>query len=578
MPAVLQEIIGLNKTAGVNISLALQVDVRGRFLRLFIGLPIALYVGELTLPILSTDAFHFQTPSFTGRAVCTVSKDGYGKAVLLSISIVPTENVRHLGWNTECNLLHGMSYQRFPLFTDQGALLAMAKALTRGDHSKDQLYRTRIILNLHICAVHYVRSTYGPFKDDLKDYEKIIHGGIIDMSNSLSVDLFFSNFFIHLQNIVTQVVCASASDLAKKLSVVCFYGVFLLRVHPRHWSVFANLPSFEPKLYDYQRREIVFIMTFLGEVSKKIDHLEANFDRVDKDSVNDQKNKPFIENYLTEVWQLTIKYISSQNLGSYKDIQEFSDDHTSSCFSVFSTNISEGVAHCNSWTGGRNNIPPTAMFKFLQHSSKNVESMKKKMKDQLSQSKFITGIGQNILEFINVDFDAIEVVNCLVLDNGNNASGKIIHQYTVGLANNSNTEGWDVTITKHCESERRIGPTIETYCQRHEYITSQLQSACTCVKQILTSVNSENSLFEPFLKELSPIDSKNIIHFLPKCVTLNRSTISLLDKLKVRSEKIRDHPVVQIRAINPDGTEANETYLDCLSPVFLHPLKGCVVL
>lgn len=384
LPATLQHIIELNKTSGVSISLALQVDVNGRFLRLYIGLPIALYVGELTLPIMSTDVFHFQTPSFDGRMVCTVSKDGYGKVVLLSISIIPTENVRHLGWYAECNLLHGMSFQRLPLFTDQGVLLATALAFTRGNHSKDQSYQTRIILNLHICVIHYICLTYGHFKDALKEYEPIIHNGIITMSTSLSMDDFFSSFFAHLRKLVDHVV--SASDFVAKVSKVCFYGVFLLRVHPRHWTAFANMPSFKPKLYEYQRRQIIFTLTFFGKVSLNIQLLEEEFGKgkINMKSVNDENNENKIQNYLTMVWKSIKTEVGRRKLCSYKDMQEFSVDHTSSCFSVFSTNINEGVAHCNSWIGGRNDIPPTVIYKVLEDYTQKVVSLENKMKKQLS--------------------------------------------------------------------------------------------------------------------------------------------------------------------------------------------------
>ena len=58
LPYDLQQLLEINKTSGLKISIALQTDLDGRFLRLFIGLPIALQVGVLTLPILSIDGCH----------------------------------------------------------------------------------------------------------------------------------------------------------------------------------------------------------------------------------------------------------------------------------------------------------------------------------------------------------------------------------------------------------------------------------------------------------------------------------------------------------------------------------------
>lgn len=147
-----------------------------------------------------------------------------------------------------------------------------------------------------------------------------------------------------------------------------------------------------------------------------------------------------------------------------------------------------------------------------------------------------------------------------------NESGNVCHLYTVGLVNNSNLERWNVTITIH--KKYRTGPEIETYCERHEYITSQLQSTCTCLNQILQSVNSEDSYFPPFLKKHTPVDEKVITHFLPKCVQVYKSKIEILDKIKVFSNKIKNHPFVQFRTLEQNGSEAEETHLECLSPPF----------
>jgi len=263
------------------------------------------------------------------------SKDGYGKAALLSFAIVPAENVRHLCWTTEFNVLHGISFQTLPLFSDQGALLATALALTRGNHKDNQMYRKKIILNLHICVIHYKRSTYGPFKEVLKDYESIVHDAIISMSISSSMDEFFEHFYQHLLKIVRQ-LARTGKELGEAIALVCKYGVFLLRVHPRHWTVFANCPSFKSEWYDYHQLQALYMLTFLGCISMKIEMLVEKFPnkKVDMDSVNKQEGEVLIQEYLVEAKSWTEREINSK-VSTYKDIQEFSDTHTFQLVIVF---------------------------------------------------------------------------------------------------------------------------------------------------------------------------------------------------------------------------------------------------
>ena len=109
------------------------------YLRLFVGLPIALHIGFLTAPVIVCDGAHYRTPSYTGKLFSYYAKDGYGKPMLLSFAVIPKECVRHLGWVVECNIHHGISV-KFVQFTDQGHLLATAAAFVCGVHGQQQKY------------------------------------------------------------------------------------------------------------------------------------------------------------------------------------------------------------------------------------------------------------------------------------------------------------------------------------------------------------------------------------------------------------------------------------------------------
>ena len=518
-------------------------------------------MGDLTLPIMSIDAFHFKTNSFTGRLVNLCSKDPYGKAVLLSFAIVPEENVRHLGWTIECNVLHGISFQILPLFSDQGALLATARALTQGHHKNHLSYRRYIVLNIHICVIHYIRSTYGPFKEFLKNFEKIIHKAILSMSNSTSMDEFFGFFFSHLKQIVVQL--PPGPNFGKAVGSACSYGVFLLRVHPKHWTVFANCPSFDSNLYDYQRRQVVYTTTFLANVSNSIDQLVSQFPnkKVDLETVNDEKNKHLTEKYLQEAYTQTKNLISKRKLGTYKDIQGFSDQHNRSRFFTSNTNTSEGFANGSSWTGGRDDIPPVAMYNVLNQQNTKLEQLESRMKKQIVDKQLLTGIGQNVIGYIRNFHERIKVVTSVI----NSITSAT---FTVAPVKDHYQENWNVTLTMN--NNESFGPLIATHCQQHEHITSQIQCLCPCVTQIIESAESEKHDLPPFLKNFISTSKTNVIHsFLPKCFKVSQDKLKKLGASKVFTKKSREHPYIPMQVLDLDGKPVtNKTFSDCHGPPF----------
>ena len=124
IPQQLIDLITINPNLSVN----LNTDAQGQFLRCFVGFPIALHVGTLTLPILIADCFFYRTPSFNGVVFNLCSKTPYGDTILLCFAILPIKKSRHLAWTIQCCVRHRMSFD-FPLFTDQGPLIATAKVL-----------------------------------------------------------------------------------------------------------------------------------------------------------------------------------------------------------------------------------------------------------------------------------------------------------------------------------------------------------------------------------------------------------------------------------------------------------------
>ena len=93
LPLWLKKFLIVNHNS--DITVVLQCDSEKRFLRLYVGLPLALHVGKITMPFLVCDGHHYRTSLFDGVIFGISSRDGYGNCCLLSFSIIPVENIRH---------------------------------------------------------------------------------------------------------------------------------------------------------------------------------------------------------------------------------------------------------------------------------------------------------------------------------------------------------------------------------------------------------------------------------------------------------------------------------------------------
>lgn len=215
LPAWLQTFIKVNK--GKGISVFLKCDSEDRFLRLYVGLPMARQVGKLTLPVLICDGHHYQTASFTGVFSGLCSKDGYGNSVLRSFSIIPIENDRHLVWTVECCIRHGLRVDIYPILSDQGNFLHAGNSLQRSDNKVSHPYRKLLYHLIHICVQHYFFSINKQLKP-LKAEENFIHKMIMDMSRAGDMDELFdmrSNLLTLGQKLV-QAELLLLADLVEK--------------------------------------------------------------------------------------------------------------------------------------------------------------------------------------------------------------------------------------------------------------------------------------------------------------------------------------------------------------------------
>ena len=145
LPVFLKLLIQLNKH---STSAVLQTEQgNNSFLQFFMGFPISLELGKLTMDVLVANCFHYKTPSYDGVCMNIVTRTGFGRTILGAIAAIPIENSNHICWVLQMCLRHGLDL-RCAIFTDQGPMLAAAALFNE---------HFQILLKLQLCLQHIIR-------------------------------------------------------------------------------------------------------------------------------------------------------------------------------------------------------------------------------------------------------------------------------------------------------------------------------------------------------------------------------------------------------------------------------------
>ena len=219
---------------------ALQGDQNNQFYCLFVGFPIACAQGKLTMPILMIDCFHYQCPSYDGITIALTSRTGFGLSVIFAFGIIPTEDTNNISWFLQLCLLHGVDFN-CALFTDQGPLLSAANAISQN---------FGISFNLMLCLQHLICNIIHRFPDFRKKEMKTALGSSINEALSARN---MDKFFFYINTMVEQFLdlpCVSIKTVTEMIT-------YILQIHPSHWTVFANTPSFDQGTYDIKRTKLL---------------------------------------------------------------------------------------------------------------------------------------------------------------------------------------------------------------------------------------------------------------------------------------------------------------------------------
>ena len=503
LPLWLSKFLHVNKSK--DVSVALQCDVSNRFLRLFVGLPIARHIGTLTAPIIVGDAHHYKTVSFDGRLYAITSKDGYGKTVLLSLTIIPEENVRHIGWTVEMNLRHGINFNKIPFMTDEGHLLATALAFQHEGNNQQHKHRRLVHLNINICNVHFVR-TCNTIKS-LKRHSDTTHHMIHQMSRSSDQNEFFTIF----RTVIVK-LSETISDTSHNLpfSDIAKLGLKVLAVHPEHWTLFANLPQFDDKEYKSERCNVIDTLLVLEslwdkEVTKPPDVASAAHPI---STVQDQER----------LGDAVKQVLLIPNRHAFKNILRKKGKHPS-CF-VLNGNMVEGFNNGCLEIGSRNKVPLDSVQLVVKYASSQNRALlghySKQYPSAPSQHacplQKTTSIGQNVMEVVQSNlFDpsstqesnvcragAPRLTHCepsVLQENDYNKKMGVpldvpLFKTTITLEEANQIQHWNITLS-HGFPKR---PYIRMQCDRHNVFNYHLNCPCPCFRSIFLLMKKKKGL------------------------------------------------------------------------------------
>ena len=200
-------------------SVVVQADQNNRFYRVFVSIPSsALVFKTLCIPFYFIDGTFHKTANYDGVLIQLCGKHGFGGSLRLCSAWVPTESAAHFAFFVLTMKNSGFDIENVPFMSDRGHLLADGRLLNTV---------CGITISVKYCMEHIIRNTIGKFhikKSAIPLLRKVISA----MQGSDTFEKFLTN---------THDLADKFEDFGKEIAV------YIMRIHPRHWTVFGNLET-----------------------------------------------------------------------------------------------------------------------------------------------------------------------------------------------------------------------------------------------------------------------------------------------------------------------------------------------
>ena len=241
------------QSSNPSMTIALQLDSQKRFYRLSIGFSQSTeYHGLITYSFMQTDGFHFKGGRYDGVCIVYCTKTGFGRNMILAFSIVPRETAEHHCWSLQ--MLWGCSpatAMNQIMFTDRGHLLSAVRNI----HNK-----LGITVAINYCDRHFIRNIVAQFKIK-KQFRHLISNGVRKCASSQTTDQFLAGIEEFATSLLSSLDRSTSALLTSRILI------YILKVHPRFWTVFANRKCFDENSWNFQLSNLLTTLFSVLELS-----------------------------------------------------------------------------------------------------------------------------------------------------------------------------------------------------------------------------------------------------------------------------------------------------------------------
>ena len=155
---------------------------------------------------------------YDGVLIQLCAKHGFGGTFQLMAAWLPRETAAHMAYFVMLMKEMGFDIENVPFMSDRGHLLAAASLLIRV---------SGLVISIKFCLEHIIRNVVGKFCIGIKQIRDL-RTITAKMQSATSYSLFMES-------------CDRLKEIfGNRGELMC---VYLLRIHPRHWTVFGNLTS-----------------------------------------------------------------------------------------------------------------------------------------------------------------------------------------------------------------------------------------------------------------------------------------------------------------------------------------------
>ena len=165
-----------------------------------------------------------------------------------------------------------------------------------------------------------------------------------------------------------------------QLSDVLFnYAIDVLRVHPKHWTMFANFPAFNKDQYLLLRKVLINNFLMMKSISSLMHDLVKNLEgRTSTDEINNLQSVQKIQQFFKYHHLIVMNNSSRETYYHLKIISENIPQQHRHC--TWTTNSAEGKDNSQIHNQSQNTSPPNSVLLLLQDYNNKIDTLLRKYK------------------------------------------------------------------------------------------------------------------------------------------------------------------------------------------------------